>query len=321
MKESFPQPPKTEKTKESIETEQSKDWFIENSPQQPKLEIADYVESMGFLVPERYSFEDGLERANNGESIIFRSEHSDEYAGPSGVAESVVIKNNKVVSGVGFRDGDIARQMKDAITANYPELFEKLLRYNSKSSVEQYCSYKEELNSQEYLSGITWTAWEHKEGENYTIIRDNVVSDRYHVFASIPSNETRDQGGQYFQIDENLVSEHSGVKIGNEDRVLQIINDVYTPISHLDKFDSHNCPIMEIQHSEGENFFLQSHRGRSVEESDFVLERPLEENEYLLPHVRGVTPEEGIIGEMSLSEMVFTHDPQKKIFKHDKYVQ
>ena len=67
------------------------DYYLQNPPQQPKREIAEYVESQGILVPRRFA---NLQEARaSGLPLIARSEHPQDYAGASGIVESRVITN------------------------------------------------------------------------------------------------------------------------------------------------------------------------------------------------------------------------------------
>src|SRR5665811_876042 len=71
-------------------TEMSSDWWLaEGNLQLPKQEISDYVESQGFLVPRRFdTLDEALDVVRAGGEIILRSEHPDDYDGPSGLMDS-----------------------------------------------------------------------------------------------------------------------------------------------------------------------------------------------------------------------------------------
>src|SRR5688572_21954529 len=74
------------------------DYFLDNPPLQPKSEIADYVEACGILVPKRYvNLKEAL--ASN-KPFIIRSEHPQDYAGASGVLESIDIGKDKIEEAV-----------------------------------------------------------------------------------------------------------------------------------------------------------------------------------------------------------------------------
>ena len=61
------------------------DWFEVEKPLQPKKAVGDYVASEGILVPRRFeTFEEAQFAAQSDTSVIARSEHPDEYSGPSG---------------------------------------------------------------------------------------------------------------------------------------------------------------------------------------------------------------------------------------------
>lgn len=70
------------------------DYYLYNPPQQPKAEIADYVESQGVRVPQRFkTFELALA---SGKDFILRSEHPDEYAGAAGLRKSHVVTKERL---------------------------------------------------------------------------------------------------------------------------------------------------------------------------------------------------------------------------------
>ncbi len=68
------------------------DAYVQN-PQllngKPKETVASYVEQNGILVPRRFcSLEEAVQ---SGKPFIVRSEHQDEYSGPSGLLSSVIV--------------------------------------------------------------------------------------------------------------------------------------------------------------------------------------------------------------------------------------
>ncbi len=273
-----------EQIKNKAEQKPKVDWFLNNPPVQPKLEIAGYIESAnidGLKIPQRYSFGDGYELSGERE-IIFRTEHPDEYAGDSGVGDS-------------YKYGPESRP--DTLE----ELQEDLRNKNEKKIKNHYIQLDEDPESK--FEQSSYSAWEYIPGVNKTVFRDDVISGKYHVFSSWTDEEAKEKNqfssrGNYMQIENGEVIFEGGHGNSEELRLNNMrLAEFYEQINALEKFDNEHSPIMEFQESEisgeTEYYFLQTHRGRNRSERDFILED--ERDGYILVNqVRGKTPPEGI---------------------------
>lgn len=82
-------------------SELSSDFWLENANlRQPKREVADYVESQGILVPRRFdSLEEAMFHVRDHGTILLRSEHPDEYDGPSDLLGSYRVDSERITRG------------------------------------------------------------------------------------------------------------------------------------------------------------------------------------------------------------------------------
>jgi len=283
---------------------QPTDFFVENPPRQPKFEIADYVESEGILVPTRFAnLKEALE---SGKEFIIRSEHPDEYNGASGLLESYTVNQSKMdrrkeicaekgreinwekIYNFDENETYIAELM---IIQQMDELsqteIENLLKKLSKIRIENYCSLLN-LNIKEFENKISYSYWEKLDGYNRTIIADTAIEGRYHIF-------THGERFRNYFIYENGMSIFNGktpLLTELNDKILETI-EFYEKIKCLPKFNKNHCPIVEFQSVDGKDYFLQYHRTRDRQYSNFELTRPLEEGEFKAHFVRGVTDEKG----------------------------
>lgn len=248
------------------------DYYTENPEElkdQPKKTIADYVEENRILVPRRFK---SLRKAKkSGLHIIIRSEHPQDYDGASGLLwspdlnEDLKSKNEKKIK-------------KEVVETAQPR-------------ISEYCSLLN-ISEKKFINEISFSYWEIIEGYNRAVIADSAIKGKYHIICEgvSPANYTIFDNGKINSFCNKLPSEL-------EEDLPKII-ELYEEIRNLDKFDSNHCPIMEFQSSidngKVRNFFLQYHRTRDFEPSDFVIERGPEKNEVKSRVVRGKTPPEGI---------------------------
>lgn len=236
------------------------DSFEQERPMQPKKTVGDYVDSQGILVPRRFeTFEEAQFAAQNGTSVLARSEHPDEYSGPSGLGNSSpfvedlddLLKPRHHIRGRDFRTG----------------LYERYIR----------TSGAEEPGS--YLSKISESYWESIKGVNVTVIADDAVEDRYHIFGhryrgepgSLPTMVTGaivEENGDIQRIT------HSGERDDEFPARFKEIIDFYNQIRRLDRFNAAHCPVVEIQLSDEDDqlYFLQYHRARDAAPSSERLD-------------------------------------------------
>lgn len=249
------------------------DQFLENRPRRPKAEIADYVESNGILAPRRFqTVTDGLRAKVD---LIIRSEHPDEYDGPSGLFDSAVIDEFHV---------DWAKRTDDDRAASYDRdklrlqaLRQRLnggddqdylvgLRASEQSMAERYAEQRR-VSVESVVEGISYSVWEKLGGVNHTVYEDPSISGRYLIF----SNGGRSSQLAYAEIHDGAVFA-SGIDPELTGKIpYDKLIDSYQRIRNLPAFDEGHCPIMELQSLEGQVFFLQYHRGRDANPVGFTV--------------------------------------------------
>ena len=251
----------------------------------PKATIADYVEHNGILVPRRFANLD--EALSSGIPIVARSEHLQDYAGASGVLESIVLGKRK-----GFTED---RMLKSFLRGkNY----------------KKYCALLG-IDESEFVSGISASYWEKIDGISLTISADSAISNRYHVIARTPT-QIDGMSFYYFCIEDGNVIRREGPKVQLKLDLSQIVN-FYEKVRNLDKFDPSHCPIVEAQYNNGQVYFLQYHRGRDLELAQFKLERPKKRKEFEFDFVRGATAN----SEGSRHDIIVWHRPNPVLNEED----
>lgn len=228
------------------------DSFEIERPVQPKMAVGDYVESQGLLVPRRFgTLEEAQFAAENGIPVLARSEHPDEYSGPSGLGNSSPFVEDQ--------DGS----MKPAYQ----------MRGRDPSKLyEHYIMTSGEEEPGSYLSKLSESYWQSIPGINVTAIADDVVEGRYHIFGHRPKGEP---GSIPSMVIGAIVEENGDIlrinRWGENNDELPMrfkeIVDFYNQIRQLDRFNPSHCPVMEIQISDGDDqlYFLQYHRARDAE--------------------------------------------------------
>jgi hypothetical protein len=236
------------------------DQFEIERPMQPKRAVGDYVESEGILVPRRFeTFEEAQFEAQNGASVIARSEHPDEYSGPSGLGYSGVFVENE--DGVMLPKQHIGRD----------DLLKRYLSYIYVSGA---------VEPTEYLAQASESYWQAVPGVNVTCVADDAIEGRYHIF-----------GHRYRKYDGSLPSMAVGAIVEENGNVVRIAEDaddgentsglvsrfsdvinMYNQVRQLDSFSEVHCPIMEMQIADVDDriYFLQYHR---VRDASYTTER------------------------------------------------
>lgn len=227
------------------------DYFELGRPMQPKRVVGDYVESQGILVPRRFeTFEEAQFAARNGTPVIARSEHPDEYSGPSGLGDSSSFALDKYGAmkprHYGYSEDPSLRYMHYALTLGIEE-------------------------PSRYVAQVSESYWQVIPGINITCVADDAVEGRYHVFGHRFKNKNDGT--------ETMVS--GAIVEGNGD-ILRItrrgeepeqqftthfrdIIDFYNQIRSLERFNPSHCPVMEMQlGDENQLYFLQYHRARDA---------------------------------------------------------
>jgi hypothetical protein len=257
--------------------EKSIDNFLELKPNEPKLEVGNYVEQNGILVPKRYEYLE-LKRINLDQTpILARSEHQREYYGESGILESTNL-------------------LSKHLNLDEKELIDEVLfgSLSQRKRITRYCNLLG-VNYDKFTQECSLSYWKKIEGYNRTIVGDSSIPDRFHIF-------TVGQRFSIYRIVQNLktlresvIGDYSQTQIGTQMDNENLI-EMYETIRNLEFFDPKHRPIMEIQTTpELKNYFLQTHRCRDFKEANWVLDRDLEESEVEVEFVRGVTESDGQI--------------------------
>lgn len=327
------------------------DEFLEEKPLQPKRAIQEYACKNGIRTPKMF---DSLEEAlASGKKFIIRSEHPQEYAGVSGLSESVVYKpkviakylewkteeelRGKVITEQellssrlnddsefhrgwvtwGMIEWSAWRKITDAMLARIWYLPEQeILRVLSLISSYAFVSYaaKTDEDVNDVVSQQSYSFSEYIEWINHTVIKDKDIKGKYYIVSRGYYDEGWEDKSYHDMIiiqDGEVIREwwyfraNKSWTISDDARKIEfrgIFNhnnliEKYERVRKLPKFDSNHCPIMEFQSSfDGEEYFLQSHRGSDIQiKESFTLDRQLEEWEVELDFFRGTTSPEWII--------------------------
>jgi hypothetical protein len=169
-------------------------------------------------------------------------------------------------------------------------------QFPSRQSLVNYIQWeysqeqREKANSHRYnTSQVSFSVWESIPGDNYTVVVDKNVP-WYFFIHPISVND--------WEIRTKRISETDA-----DDREKKLI-DLYKNVQETNKFG--NAPIVEIQLQrsyegkwgdlisiEWEAYFLQALQTYDGTQSDWSLDRELENNEHEVYFVRWVTPKEG----------------------------
>ncbi|MEW6057567.1 MAG: hypothetical protein AB1540_13220 [Bdellovibrionota bacterium] len=295
-----------------------RDYYLANPPRQPKREIGLYV---GSYVPTPRIFDSFAEALASGLPFrIFRTEHRDEYNGPSGVLDSLVypptghLKEPLTKAFDAFKKGEIDEAgLQDRLR----ELSAKNLRKYTDAASLDFEAYKKE---------ISFSAWEKLGGINIAVVADSAVGDKFHVFSDLKEFTGLLTSGNYaiveqskitagrFEIDPSMKADPDFASFTenpqiqwfeqNQLNVVQSAIKLYKKVRKLPRFDPRHVPIIEMQYVDGKVYFLQYHRTRDLERADFALPEKLEEGWVEAGYVRGVTPKDGVVVDVSLRELI-----------------
>lgn len=286
-----------------------KDRFLDNPSNQPKKEIADYVEQEWILVPRRFSgLKEALEYVNRWGKIMIRSEHAQEYDGASWLLKSIYVDKEEIEKAKKRSIGNWKCILDDmdyllwAVESLSQEDLETKIKELSNENITKYCMYLW-IDIQQFKQGITYSYWEKIDWYNRSIIADTAIPWRYYIFTKSKLYSLSDKKYSDIEIVNNCsIVDNGEIILDTEqwvgDEIKKRYQEViafYEKIRSLEKFNPNHCPIIEFQtDKENNNYFLQYHRTRDMETSTFVLERPLEEGEIKVGFVRWATPPEGI---------------------------
>ena len=165
----------------------NKDYFKHYTPQQPKLELADYADQNDILTPSRFNnLEESLKflEKNSEKDILVRSECSEEYLGASGLLESFSMRKllnynqGKIDFCINGEPSEISKKLNGQ-AFSYKNIKAALVEY-SRSYIENYCYYKQ-INTEEFIKNISYSFWRGIPGMNRSIIADSAIPGRYHI--------------------------------------------------------------------------------------------------------------------------------------------
>ena len=264
----------------------SHDYYLAHPPQQPKREIAEYAESEGILVPERFS---GLEAALvSGKPFLIRSEHPQDYAGASGLMNSMLVTPEAIQDAQARYSGDNVigsplwpptyGQILSILPGIGQDDAEHILTKLSESERKVYCN----MTGQEpeaFDADISYSYWEAIDGVNWTVVADSAVADRYHLFSRWTDGTSRTK---------HYVASPDDVNLQGHNLI-----DLYEQVRTLSRFDENNCPIIEVQERDSELYFLQYHKGADFQPSSFSLDRMPDDSEIAALLTRGATHPDG----------------------------
>jgi hypothetical protein len=254
-------------TLRSLTPEQIDGWF-----RQPKKGIGDLVAAMGILVPARYSWEEARQRITAGETIIARSEHPDELAGPSGIFASSVIT-------------DEVYFIWDRIKSENESGVFEYLKY-LECGYEGYCQLAG-IDPQKYLTDLTYSFWQYVPGLNVLIGADTCNPKKHYCVVNAYHNKYNG----YFVLNEGQIK-----PVGRKQDILfpdKLLETAALYDSITAALDPNHCAIMEFKvNEEGEVFFLQYHRTQDINHSRFQLSKD-QKRGIKAQYVRGATSQQG----------------------------
>lgn len=304
---------------------QSKEYFLSHPPTRPKSEVAEYVESCKILVPRRFG---GLDDAlSSGKPFVVRSEHSQDYAGVSGLLESYHITTERIARERVIMGG-VPRQIDWYSGKGAPEMvetqiiaqlghvdqdqFEKNLTDLSQENIDKYIALTGE-DFLQFYNGISYSYWERLDGINRSVVADSTIPGQYHIFSKGWDTTFGYPKGRGYALvqDEKIVTEASENLEGSAVGIAQSV-DMYSTVRNLDRFDNNHCPIVEIQSVGEQPYFLQYHRATDFQPATHVLDREKKADEIETIFVRGATPPEGIEANMHVYYGGFNYPLQRE---------
>lgn len=293
----------------SLET----DYYLVNRPRQPKAEIADYMERNGFAVPIRYA---SLKKAlASKKPFVVRSEHPQDYDGASGILDSLFVTYQAIARCTNIYLGDplnwedyfkrggsydkphmTGRILVKIRQMAQEEAEENLTRLSSKER-RRYCHYAG-LPEEEFTSQVSYSYWEMLPGLNRTVVADNAIENRHHIFTvkhTAPSGFPLDSHNNHFIVEEGKVVQGKPLDLPEDstENIILLVES-YEAIRRLSRFPQNNCPIMELQSTRGKHYVLQYQKGRDFIKSQFELSRPPLPDEIEAFFVRGATMPEDL---------------------------
>ncbi|MBI2029789.1 hypothetical protein HYT02_05205 [Candidatus Gottesmanbacteria bacterium] len=305
---------------QDIPKQQLPEYYLQHQPLQPKLEIANYVEQQGGLVPRRFvSLQEALESKR---PFFIRSEHPQDYYGVSGLLASRVIDDQRIAraitacqEGLGF---DIDWRVVDSNRSNTRVLFDTENQLIARISeipqvdfetgfarlnldmIEFYAKHMG-IDPEHFLADISYSYWEYIDGYNRTVVADSAIEDRFHVMTNRSNNKQKGDFVDCYCIVENGQIIYKGPSYAREfpeflQRGVITATDTYQQIANLERFDPKRRPIIEMQgpiENPDINYFLQYHRGTEFRPSTFTLNRNASKGEIEATFCRGATAEKG----------------------------
>lgn len=302
---------------DGIFQQQKPDYYSTQRTQQPKFEIANYVAAESKLVPRRFATLDAAR--TSGLPFMIRSEHPQEYDGVSGLLSSYLVDSRwlnvaqEVCEEVGYQpkwhqleqadySGNPWWHIYNQIMIQIPTIdqteLEDMLPRLDRKKILRYAELLD-IDPDSFMQDISYSYWEYIDGYNRTIVGDNSVPGRYHVF-TLRNERNTTRINKYCIIENGRILYIGPYGMKGFTRpfragALDAIR-LYEEVAQLDRFSRDNRPIMEMQAPLGNpeaNVFLQYHRGVDIQPATFTLERPREAGEIEAVYCRGATRPEG----------------------------
>lgn len=272
---------------------------------QPKAQWADLVAGAGIPVPERWASFDAALRS--GQPFIARSEHPWEFAGESGILESFAVTPSVIETSLGLQ-GPVPQKgstfsemvkmreyaLKNRLQGGIDRDFELGIATSNPRRLAEYCRLHG-LSQSDFLTDVSYSYWKLLGGFNRTIVADDAVPGRYHIFTTQADDPK--SGYNYAVVEGGACVFNEGFGI-NPDMIVRGAAQAvgfYESVRQLPFFDSRHCPIIECQLVNGLHYFLQYHVGRDSSPANFELMRSPTDGEVEAVFVRGATPPEGIV--------------------------
>lgn len=280
------------------------DYFEAYRPDQPKATIGQYVADEGFSVPLITDQEEWKKAFDNGTAML-RSELPQDYDGLSGLLSSEKLRDSLPQRWAEVPEGfvhDLGELILRGLRSGelHPSDYMKNFRgpyMNWTSEEAELVQTAANFGGLDYLNmhNASASQWHYIEGTNVSVFADPHVEGRYHFGVRPVDPEThRDQaiGGYQFEADEYDTPKQ--FRKHDQPFVAWPFVEYYEQIRNLPRFDTTQCPVLELQQDvEGNIHFLQYLK--TGQRKDYIepFDLPVSEDILHTTNVRGITPPDG----------------------------
>jgi len=280
----------------------SKENLILHPPARPKADIAAFLATKGIRVPWIFDDKESAVSYWSNQPIVLRSEHPQDMngmTGASGLFESHVFDADNFVNATTGKPPEPGKEILERyLPYSYfnmqPAAFEQLLRERA-SKTPKIANYVDDmsLDAGTFIGQLNHSYWQYIHGINCSLVADNAVANRFHIFSSWNEEGSPDYNYTCFDNGKATLSGPAPIPPGLHGSFEEILR-MYSSIQyHLSCQES--CPLVELQiDPQNTVYFLQALFLR-----DQMLAGPFLENEQNSPAVkaqmvRGSTPPEGV---------------------------